>query len=124
VGTSSCLVPLSLVLDLLIVHERFGSSSDLSINGHLHNPNDLDNPPLNEVPADKIRGKKGKKINRFWGLYLRVDLLKSHTNTRKEEWMDGLTTGLGRVNGESCPIVRTHVGLCLVWGTIGRCSAR
>ena len=28
--------PVSLVLDLRIVHDRFGSSSDPSINGHLH----------------------------------------------------------------------------------------
>ena len=45
VGTSSCLVtkctpcehedPVPLVLDLHIAHERFGSSSDPSLNGHL-----------------------------------------------------------------------------------------
>ncbi len=28
--------PVSLVMDLLIVHDRFGSSSDLNLNGHLH----------------------------------------------------------------------------------------
>jgi hypothetical protein len=44
-----------------------------------------------------------------------------HTNARKEEWMDGLAPGLGWVRGKSWPITRTHVGLCLVWGTIGRC---
>ena len=43
-----------LVLDLRIAHERWGSSSDPSINGHLHYPNDLDRP-LNEAAADKIR---------------------------------------------------------------------
>ena len=43
-----------LVMDLHIVHERFGSSSDPSINGHLHYPHDLD-IPLNEVTTDKIR---------------------------------------------------------------------
>jgi hypothetical protein len=46
--------PVSLVLDLRIVHERFGSSSDPSINGHLHYPNDVDRS-LNEGAADKIR---------------------------------------------------------------------
>ena len=46
--------PVPLVLDLRIAHERFGSSSDPSINGHLHHPHDLDGP-LNEVAADKIR---------------------------------------------------------------------
>jgi hypothetical protein len=48
--------PVPLVLDLHIAHERWGSSSDPSINGHLHVtlPNDLDRP-LNEAAADKIR---------------------------------------------------------------------
>ena len=45
--------PVPLVLDLLIAHDRFGSSSDPSINGHLHYPNDLDRS-LNEVTTDKI----------------------------------------------------------------------
>ena len=43
-----------LVLDLRIAHDRFGSSSDPSINGHLHYPNDIDRS-LNEVATDKIR---------------------------------------------------------------------
>ena len=46
--------PVPLVLDLHIAHERFGSSSDPSINGHLHYPNDLDGS-LNETATDKIR---------------------------------------------------------------------
>ena len=41
-----------LVLDLHITHERFGSISDLSINGHLHCPR-LRSP--NETVTDKIR---------------------------------------------------------------------
>ena len=45
--------PVPLVPDLRIAHERFGSTSDTSINGHLHYPNDLDGP-LNETAADKI----------------------------------------------------------------------
>jgi hypothetical protein len=32
--------PVSLVLDLRIVHDRWGSSSDPKINGHLRYPND------------------------------------------------------------------------------------
>ena len=43
-----------LVLDLHIDHELFGSSSDPSLNGHLHYPNDIDRS-LNEVVTDKIR---------------------------------------------------------------------
>ena len=43
-----------LVLDLRIAHDRFGSSSDPSINGHLHYPNDIDRS-LNETVTDKMR---------------------------------------------------------------------
>ncbi len=46
--------PVPLVLDLRIAHDRFGSSSDPSINGHLHYPNDVDRS-LNEAAADKSR---------------------------------------------------------------------
>jgi hypothetical protein len=46
--------PVPLVLDLLMDHGRFGSSSDPSINGHLHYPNDVDRS-LNETPSNKIR---------------------------------------------------------------------
>ncbi len=42
-----------LVLDLRITHERFGRSSDLSINGNVHYPNDK-NRSLNEDDDDKI----------------------------------------------------------------------
>ena len=45
--------PVSLVLDLRITHDRFGSRSDPSLNGHLHYPNDIDKS-LNEVAVDKI----------------------------------------------------------------------
>ncbi len=46
----------SLVLDLRIAHDRFGSNSDPTLNGTLHypNPNDIDRS-LNEAAADKIR---------------------------------------------------------------------
>ncbi len=39
-GNAAGLVPS--VMDLRIAHDRFGSSSDPSINGHLHYPNDVD----------------------------------------------------------------------------------
>ncbi len=42
-----------LVLDLHVTHDRFGSSSDPIIDGHLHYPNDLDGP-LNGDVANKI----------------------------------------------------------------------
>ena len=41
-------------LDLRITHDRWGSRSDPSINGHLHYPNDIDRS-LNETVTDKIR---------------------------------------------------------------------
>ena len=46
--------PVSLVLDLRIAHERWGSSSYPSLNGQLHDSADLDTP-LNEAASDKIR---------------------------------------------------------------------
>ncbi len=46
--------PVPLVLDLRIDHDRFGSSSHLQLNGHLHYPKDIDKS-LNEAAADKIR---------------------------------------------------------------------
>jgi hypothetical protein len=46
--------PLPSVLDLRIAHERFGSSSDPNLNGHLHYHDDIDRS-LNESTPDKIR---------------------------------------------------------------------
>ena len=46
--------PVPLVLDLRIAHDRFGSSADPNLNGHLHYPNDMDRS-LNEAVTDKIR---------------------------------------------------------------------
>ena len=46
-----------------ISHERFGSRSDPSINGHLYYSHDLDRP-LNEVDADKIRQYRADYDNR------------------------------------------------------------
>jgi hypothetical protein len=46
--------PVPLVLDLHITHERWGSSSDPTLNGKLHYPNDIDRS-LNESVGDKIR---------------------------------------------------------------------
>ncbi len=46
--------PVSLVLDLCLTHDRFRSTSDLNLNGHLHYPTDIDRS-LNETVTDKIR---------------------------------------------------------------------
>jgi hypothetical protein len=54
--------PVPLVLDLRIAHDRFGSSSDPSLHGHLHYPNDIDKS-LNEAAADKIRKYRSDSNN-------------------------------------------------------------
>jgi hypothetical protein len=46
--------PVTLVLDLRIDHDRVGSSTDTTLNGHLKYPNNLDQS-LNDAAADKIR---------------------------------------------------------------------
>jgi hypothetical protein len=51
--TLSVTGPVLLVMDVEMTHERFGSSSDPSINGFLHYPHDLDRT-LNEVDVDKM----------------------------------------------------------------------
>jgi hypothetical protein len=48
--------PVSLVVDLRIVHDRFGSRSDPNLNGHLHYPNDIDmDSSLNKDVDEKNR---------------------------------------------------------------------
>ena len=46
--------PVPLVLDLHIVHDRVGSSTDPTLNGHLRHPHNLDQS-FNDAAADKIR---------------------------------------------------------------------
>jgi hypothetical protein len=46
--------PVPLVLDLHIAHDRVGSITDPTLNGHLRYPNNLDQS-LNDVAVDKIR---------------------------------------------------------------------
>ncbi len=54
---------MSLVFDLRIVHDRMGSSSDPSLNGHLKYPNNL-HQSLNDTVADKIRKYRADYNNR------------------------------------------------------------
>jgi hypothetical protein len=51
------------VLDLRIAHDRVGSSSDPTLNGHLKYPNNLDQS-LNDSTADKIRKYRADYNNR------------------------------------------------------------
>jgi hypothetical protein len=49
---SNAVGPVSLVMDLCITHERWGSRSNPSLNDHLHYPADMDRT-LNETATDK-----------------------------------------------------------------------
>jgi hypothetical protein len=55
--------PVPLVLDLRIVHDRVGSSTDPNLNGLLKYPNNLDQS-LNDVATDKIRKYRADYNNR------------------------------------------------------------
>ena len=50
---SNALGSVSLVMDLCITHERWGSRSDPSLNDNLHYPSDIDRT-LNETTDDKV----------------------------------------------------------------------
>ncbi len=55
--------PVPLVLDLRIAHDRMGSSTDPTLNGHLKYPNNLDQS-LNDASVDKIRKYRADYNNR------------------------------------------------------------
>ena len=55
--------PVQLVLDLRTAHERWGSSSNPSLNGQLHYPADIDRP-LNEAVVDKMLQYRADYNNR------------------------------------------------------------
>jgi hypothetical protein len=55
--------PVPLVVDLRIAHDRVGSSTDPTLNGHLKYPNNLDQS-LNDGTADKIRKYRADYNNR------------------------------------------------------------
>jgi len=52
----------SLMMYLLISHDRFGSTSDPSLNGHLRYPNDIDRS-LNETVTDMISVESRSALN-------------------------------------------------------------
>jgi hypothetical protein len=52
-----------MVLDLRIAHDRVGSSTDPTLNGHLRYPNNLDQS-LDDTSADKIRKYRPDYNNR------------------------------------------------------------
>jgi hypothetical protein len=73
-------VPLSLVLDLRITHDRFGSNCDPNLNGHLHFPNDIDRS-LNEVVSDKIRKYRSDYNNLYHDNPPKLLFLQVHRET-------------------------------------------
>ncbi len=68
--------PVPLVLDLHIAHDRFGSISDLNLNGHLHYPNDIDKS-LNEVAANKIRKYRADYNRWLYSEFVRLLFLQA-----------------------------------------------
>ena len=56
--------PVSLVMDLRIPDDRWGSISNPSLNGNLHYPTDIDRT-LNEDVSDKILQYR-TDYNKFW----------------------------------------------------------
>jgi hypothetical protein len=76
--------PVPLVLDLRIAHERFGSSSDPSINENLHGLHYLDRS-LNEAAADKVRQYRADCKNRAF-----------HANS----FMSAIASTSGRLHSE------------------------
>ncbi len=49
------------LMDLHIDHDRFGSISDPSLNGHLHYPNDIDKSLNETVTTDVVRKETREK---------------------------------------------------------------
>ena len=85
----------SLVLDLRIVHDRWGSRSNPSLDGHLHYPAYIDRTP-NESVADKILQYLADYVNRpshsisfmtastsesFHGEFVSLPFLQAHRET-------------------------------------------
>jgi hypothetical protein len=93
--------PVTLVLDLRIAHDRVGSSTDPTLNGHLKYPNNLDQL-LNDAPVDKIRKYRTDYNNRppsavsfmpaiastsgrLHGEFVRLLFLQAHRETDSRE---------------------------------------
>jgi hypothetical protein len=76
--------PVPLVVDLLITHDRVGSSPDPTLNGQLRYPNNLDQS-LNDTVADKVRK-------------YRSDYNMNHPNT--VSFMSVIASTSGRLHSE------------------------
>ena len=98
-----------LVMVLSIVHDRWGSRSNPSINGHLHYPTDMDRT-LNETTTDKI-------------LQYRTDgiVSPSHPICHDISFMSVIVSTSGRLHGEfECLLfLQTHRETDLFLATSG-----
>jgi hypothetical protein len=74
----------SLTVDLCITHDRFGSSSEPSHNGHLHHPNDLDGS-LTVTTPDKIRQYHTDYDNRLSNVISFIPTISSTSDSRKRD---------------------------------------
>jgi hypothetical protein len=90
-------VPVPLVRDLRITHDRFGSSSDPSLNGNLHYPHNIDKS-LNESPDNKIRK-------------YRPDYNTNPPNT--VSFVTNIPSTSGRLHSEFVSTAKNRVGLAL-----------
>ncbi len=73
--------PVPLVLDLRIIHDRFGSISDPSLNGHLHYPNDIEK---SLTVVDKIRNITHTITTKLLGVSFMTPI--SSTSGRLRNW--------------------------------------
>jgi hypothetical protein len=118
-----------LVLDLRIVHDRFGSSSDPNLNGKLHWPNDTVKS-LNEAAADKIRKYRADYNNnppnsisfmpaiastsgRLHSEFIRILLLQAH---RETDPFFAASRGIGCFSG----VLRVTLRVTMMFSTLNR----
>ncbi len=75
--------PVPLVLDIRIAHDRFGSSSDLHLNGHFHYPirkyrSDYNNNPPNSISFMSVVPSTSGKLH---SEFVRLLFLQVHRET-------------------------------------------
>jgi hypothetical protein len=76
----------SLVLDLRIVHDRVGSSTDPTLNGHLKYPNKLDQS-INDPADDKIRKYRADYNNRSPSVVSFIPVIASTSDRLHSEFV-------------------------------------
>ncbi len=78
--------PVPLVLDLRIDHDRVGSSTDPTLNGHLRYPNNLDQS-LNDTSSDKIRKYRGDYNNNLPSVVSFIPVIASTSGRLHREFV-------------------------------------